>query len=80
MVDLLRRSRRARSCDLRRDRSFGWGYGQIPIIGAVVAIGGGLHVAAYYIEEKSVLSAEATVLSVVIPVAVYFLGIFGLYT
>ena len=45
-----------------------------------MAIGGGLHVAAYYLEEKSVLSAEATMLTVVIPVAVYFLGIFGLYT
>ena len=64
----------------RRHKSFGWGYGQIPIIGAVVAIGGGLHVAAYYIEEESVLSAEATMLCVAIPVAVYVLGLYALYT
>ena len=50
------------------------------IIAAVVAIGAGLHVAAYFLEEKSVLSAKATMITVTIPVAVYFLGIFGLYT
>ncbi|HEX6027045.1 MAG TPA: low temperature requirement protein A [Solirubrobacter sp.] len=65
---------------LRREKSFGWGYGQIPIIGAVVAIGGGLHVAAYYIEEESVLGAGATMLCVAIPVAVYVLGLYALYT
>ena len=64
---------------VHRERSFGWGYGHIPIIGAVVATGGGLHVAAYFLEEESVLSASATVLCVVVPVAVYVLGIFVLY-
>ena len=64
----------------RRECSFVWGYGQIVIISAVVAVGAGLHVAAYYLEEKSVLSAKATMYTVTIPVAVYFLGIFGLYT
>jgi low temperature requirement protein LtrA len=65
---------------LRRDRSFGWGYGHIPLIGAVVATGGGLHVAAYYLEEKSVLDATATVLAVVVPVAIYLLGLYAVYT
>ena len=65
---------------VRRERSFGWGYGHIPIIGAVVATGAGLHVAAYYLEEHSELGACGTVLSVVIPVAAYILGIFVLYT
>jgi low temperature requirement protein LtrA len=63
----------------RRERSFGWGYGHIPIIGAVVATGGGLHVAAYFLENNSQLDASATVLCVVIPVAVYVLGTYGLY-
>ncbi|MDQ4052079.1 MAG: low temperature requirement protein A, partial [Actinomycetota bacterium] len=63
----------------RLKRSFGWGYGHIPVIGAVVATGGGLHVAAYFLEEQSVLDAYDTVLSVVVPVAVYVLGIFALY-
>ena len=34
-----------------RERSFGWGYWHIPLFGAVVAIGAGLHVAAYYLED-----------------------------
>jgi low temperature requirement protein LtrA len=63
----------------RDRRSFGWGYGQIPLIGAVVATGAGLHVAAYYLEEESKLGASATVLSVVVPVTVYMLGIFFIY-
>jgi hypothetical protein len=63
-----------------RERSFGWGYAHIPIIGAVVATGGGLHVAAYYIEEESVLDAPATVLTVVVPVAVFVVGLYALYT
>lgn len=63
----------------RRERSFGWGYGHIPIIGAVVATGGGLHVAAFFLEKQSELDAAATVLCVVLPVAVYVLGIFVLY-
>jgi hypothetical protein len=45
-----------------------------------VAIGGGLHVGAYYLEDESVLSAEATVLCVALPVAVYVLGLYALYT
>ena len=65
---------------LRRERSFGWGYGHLPIIAAVVATGGGLHVAAYFLEEKSALDASATVLCVVVPVAVYVFGIYALYT
>jgi low temperature requirement protein LtrA len=63
----------------RGRRSFGWGYGHIPIIGAVVATGGGLHVAAYYLEHHSQLDASATVLCVVIPVAIYVVGIYVLY-
>jgi low temperature requirement protein LtrA len=64
----------------RRDRSFGWGYGNIPVIAAVVAIGGGLHVAAYYLEDHSELDAAATILTVAIPVAVVTLGLYTLYT
>ncbi len=62
-----------------RERSFGWGYGHIFIIGAVVGTGAGLHVAAYYLEGESVLGSSATVLSLVVPVAVYVVGIFVLY-
>ena len=62
-----------------RERSFGWGYGHIPIIGAVVGTGAGLHVAAYYLEEESVLDAADTVLTTVVPVAVFVFGLFALY-
>jgi low temperature requirement protein LtrA len=65
---------------LRPKISFAWGYGQIPIIAAVVAVGAGLHAAAYFVEGESVLSAKATLATVVIPVGVYFIGIFSLYT
>ena len=65
---------------VHRERSFGWGYGHIPLIGAVVAMGAGLHIAAYYLEEESELGAAATVLSVVVPVSIYILGIFLIYT
>jgi len=54
-----------------RDRAFVWGYVQMLIVTAIVATGAGLHVAAYFIERKTVIGALATVLSVAIPVAVY---------
>ena len=62
-----------------RERSFGWVLAHFPVIGAVVGTGGGLHVAAYFLEGESVLSAYATVLCVVVPVAVYTIGIFVFY-
>jgi low temperature requirement protein LtrA len=65
---------------LRRSRSFGWGYGHIPLIGAVVATGAGLHVAAYYLQDESVLDEPATLLTAMVPVAVYMLGLYALYT
>ena len=54
-----------------RDRAFVWGYGQMLIVTAIVATGAGLHVAAYFIEHKTVIGPLATVLSVATPVAVY---------
>ena len=63
----------------RRGRSFGWGYGHIPLFGAVVAAGAGLHVAAYLVEGKTELDVFGTLLTTAIPVAIYVLGIFVLY-
>lgn len=62
-----------------RNRSFVWGYGQMVIIAAIVAMGAGLHVAAYFIEHKSHIGALATVLSVAIPVGVFLAAIYALY-
>ncbi len=62
-----------------RSRVFGWGYGHIPMFGAIVAVGAGLHAAAFSLEHQSELSSTATVLAVAIPVAIYLLGLYALY-
>jgi len=54
-----------------RDRAFVWGYGQMLVVTAIVATGAGLHVAAYFIERRTVIGPLATVLSVATPVAAY---------
>jgi len=59
--------------------TFGRGYGHIPIFGAIVAVGAGLHVAAYFVEHHSVLGTSATVLTVAVPLAIYIVGIFVMY-
>lgn len=62
-----------------RDRSFGWGYGQIVIIAAIVATGAGLHVAAIFIEHKAAIGPLATVLSVAIPVSLFLGSTYALH-
>ncbi len=61
-----------------RSRSFPWGYGHIVLFGALVAVGAGLHAAAYYVERHSVLDVPGTVLTVAVPVSVYVLSIYAL--
>jgi low temperature requirement protein LtrA len=63
----------------RREKSFVWGYGLLVTIASIVATGGGLHVAAYYIEHKAHIGPLATVLSVAIPVTVFLGSIYALY-
>ena len=63
----------------RRNRSFGWGYGHIPLFAAVVAAGAGLHVAAYLVEDKTELGVLDTLLTTAIPLGIYVLAIFVLY-
>lgn len=60
-------------------RAIRFGYSHIPLFGAIVATGAGLHAAAYYIEHHSELSSVGTVLTVAIPVGVYIGSIFLLY-
>jgi low temperature requirement protein LtrA len=62
-----------------RSRSFGWGYGHVVVFGAIVAIGAGLHAAAYRLEDHSELGATGTVLTVAVPLAVYVGALFVLY-
>jgi low temperature requirement protein LtrA len=65
---------------VHRERSFWFGYLHIPLYAAVVATGAGLHTAAYYVEEQSVIGAVGTVFSVVIPVAAFIAMVFVLYS
>ncbi len=62
-----------------RERSFWFGYLPIPMFGAIVATGAGLHAAAYYIEHHSKLGSTETVLAVALPVGLYFVAIYLLY-
>jgi low temperature requirement protein LtrA len=62
-----------------RERSFVWGYALMIPIAAIVAMGAGLHVAAYFIEHHAHIGALATVLSVAVPVAVFVLSFYGIY-
>lgn len=61
------------------ERSFGWGYGHILLFGALVAVGAGLHAAAYRLEHHSQLSDSATVLAMVVPLGAYVLLLYLLY-
>jgi low temperature requirement protein LtrA len=62
-----------------RERSFVFGYLHVPLYGAIVATGAGLHTAAYYIEEHSEIGSLGTVFSVVIPVAAYVMLVYFIY-
>ena len=64
---------------VRRERSFAWGYGSLPVLAAIAATGGGLHVAALFIEHKTHIGPVATVLALAVPVGVYLAGIYWLY-
>jgi len=63
-----------------RNRALGWGYGHIPLFGALAATGAGLHVAAFYIDGDAHIAATATVVSVAVPVGVFVLCLYGLHT
>jgi low temperature requirement protein LtrA len=70
----------AEALHAHRERSFVWGYGHMVIFAAIVATGAGLHVAAYYIEHKAHIGSVATVLTVAVPVSIYLLSIYAIYT
>jgi low temperature requirement protein LtrA len=62
-----------------RERGWPFGYGHLVIFGSLAAMGAGLHVAAYTLENKAQIGTTGTVLSVAIPVAVYVLMFYALY-
>ena len=63
-----------------RERMFIFGYGHFLIFAPLAAMGAGLHVAAYALEGEAEISDTAIVLSVAIPVAIYVLAIYVLYS
>jgi low temperature requirement protein LtrA len=63
-----------------RERGFPFGYGHLLIFGALAAMGAGLHVAAYSLEDEASIGATGTVLSVAIPVAIYVAVFYALYS
>ncbi len=65
---------------MRRTRSFAWGYGHIVLFASLAATGAGLHVAANAIRHEAHIDDVAALLTVVIPVGVFLLGLFTVYT
>lgn len=64
----------------RRDRSWVFGYGHILIFSSVAAFGAGLHVAAYIVEGEAAIGVLGGVLAVVIPLAIFTIAYFGVYS
>jgi low temperature requirement protein LtrA len=64
---------------LHRERSFLWGYGHFPLFIGIAGTGAGLHVAAYYLEHEAHITATETVLTVVVPVALFTFSLYALY-
>ncbi len=65
---------------MHRERPFFWGYGHIVLFGSLAAVGAGLHVAAYYLEDHTEIGAVGVVLSVAVPLAVFVLMLYAIYS
>lgn len=57
-----------------------FGYGHILVFSSVAAFGAGLHVAAYVLEGTATIGTLGTVLAVVIPLAIFTVAYFGIYS
>jgi low temperature requirement protein LtrA len=62
-----------------RGRAWVFGYGHLVVFAALAAMGAGLHVAAFRLEDEAKISETAVLLSVVIPVAIYTGMVYLLY-
>jgi len=65
---------------LHPERSFFWGYGHMVVFGSLAAVGAGLHVAAFHLEHRTEIGPVATVLGVAVPLAVFVLMLYVLWT
>jgi len=66
--------------DRHRNRKWTWSYGHMALFGSVAAVGAGLHVAAYALEGEAAIGTVGVVLSVAIPVLVFGVVYFALYS
>jgi len=62
-----------------RRRGFPWGYLHLFVFGSLVAVGAGLHVAAYVISGDAHVDATFAVLCIAIPVLVFETFLFAIY-
>lgn len=70
-----------------RERGFGWGYGHMILFASIAAAGAGLHVTARVIaagaggaDSEHAIAPTAALLTLVVPVAIFILGLFVLYS
>jgi len=64
----------------RRQRMFLFGYGHLFVFAPLAAMGAGLHVAAYGLAGEAEISTTAIVLSVAVPVAIFTVVLYALYS
>jgi low temperature requirement protein LtrA len=64
----------------RTGRPFIFGYGHVVIFGSLAAMGAGLHVAALLLDGKAEVGTTGAVLSVALPVGIYVLAFYGIYS
>jgi low temperature requirement protein LtrA len=62
-----------------RGRVWWWSYGHLLIFSSIVAIGAGIHVAAYVVDGSAHVGTLGAVLSVAIPVLVFFIALLAIY-
>jgi len=65
---------------VRRERATVWNYSHIVVFSSIAATGAGLHVAASVIEHHAVVGEVAAIYAVVVPVSVFLLAVFALYS
>jgi low temperature requirement protein LtrA len=63
-----------------RRRAVGWGYSHIVLYASIAATGAGLHVVAYLVQGEAAIGETGAILSVAIPVLVFSIVLFLLYT
>lgn len=63
-----------------RNRVWWWSYGHMVIYGAIAATKAGIHVAAYVVEGTAEIGTLGAVLSIAVPVLLFAVALFGLYT